>query len=160
LELEPQAFIPVAVAIGHLFKVEEAITPQAVLVGAFDDFCEVHLLEGNSLVSTRTTQSQVDFQKIVSLIGSLKEEGRDLPARVVIYPQHEEGVIESFKNHKWDDLFVHSPKIDVLDGSKLTQAVAYAQAADILGHEPTLAGTKTTSPTAHREAETAKAHRG
>ncbi|MBI2012621.1 hypothetical protein HYS90_01695, partial [Candidatus Curtissbacteria bacterium] len=144
LELEPQAFIPIASAISHLLKVEEAITPQAVLVGIFDNYCEAHLLEGNRITSTKTAKAQADPQRIVSLIESLKEEGRDLPSRMIIYPQHEEKIIELLKNHKWDGLFAQPPKINVLDGSKLTSAVAYAQAADLLGHEPALVGAKIT----------------
>lgn len=134
LELEAQAYISLAQAINHLLKVEESITPQAVLIGNFEDFCEVHLIENNKVADTKTYKGSVDLEKIIALVGQLKKDDKDLPARIILYGEDRKLAKEITEN-SWQNLFVHEPKIDVVGDSDLAKAVAFAQAEDILGYE-------------------------
>ncbi|MCR4324596.1 MAG: baseplate J/gp47 family protein [Candidatus Curtissbacteria bacterium] len=137
LELDPQAFVSIASSVNHLLKSEESITPHAVLIGIFGDFVEVHLLEGDKVVKSTISKSPVNIEKITTLIKNLKEEDKQLPAKIVAYGINESTEIaEKITKNKWKDIFVHEPKIDFLDDAELARAVCYAQAADILGHDP------------------------
>src|SRR3989344_4188948 len=138
LDLDPQAFVPLPVAINHLLKIEESTTPNVILIGIFSEFCEVHLLENNTITKTNTSKAQINIEKIEKLTNQLKE-GRDgLPAKIIVYGIGESSPLaEKIANHDWKDIFVHEPKVDFLDDNELVRAVAYAQAADILGFEPT-----------------------
>jgi len=139
LELDPQAFVSLPAAINHLLKIEESITPQVILVGIFADFCEVHLLKNNKITATYTVDSQPTIGKIIQLVGQLKSATEDLPSRIVIYGLDEKSPLkDEIAKADWKDLFIHEPKITVLDDEELAKAVAYTQAADILGYEPSL----------------------
>lgn len=150
LELEPQAFVPISAAISHLLKVEESTTPHAIILDIFGDFCEIHLLENGTAVNSKTTQSPVNIEKIKNLIDSLKEENRELPARIIVCGIGESAEIsEKIAKIDWGNIFVHEPKIDFLDDTELCRGVAYAQAADILGYDPQiLTQKKSTEPDA------------
>ena len=144
LELEPEAFVPIVVAINHLLKVRETVTPHAVLLGVYQSdkiqFCEAHLLEGNKVVKTLTAKDHVDMEKIKQLVGQLKENEKELPARIVVYGlEDNSSLLTQIKGENWEHLFVHEPKIEVLKGEELASAAAFAQAQDMIGHEPTLA---------------------
>ncbi|MEX2028722.1 MAG: hypothetical protein WD988_04465, partial [Candidatus Curtissbacteria bacterium] len=54
-------------------------------------------------------------------------------------------LLEKIQSAKMENLFVHQPKVDYIENEKLATAVAYAQAADILGHDPLPAGDKEAS---------------
>ncbi|OGE05177.1 hypothetical protein A3F45_01740 [Candidatus Curtissbacteria bacterium RIFCSPHIGHO2_12_FULL_41_17] len=164
LELEAQAYISLASAINHLLKFEDSITPQAILIGNFEDFCEVHLLEKNQVIETKIAKGKVNSEKLTALISQFKKEDKDLPSRLIFYGKELAG---EFKEDAWQNLFqaknsdidaqdeksfearkreprpkeygnlfIHEPKIEFLQDSQLTKAVALSQAQDILGHEP------------------------
>lgn len=136
LELNPEAFVPIAAAVNHLLKAEEMTTPQAVVIGIFGDFYEAHLLEAGAVIQSKTSQAPINIEKIKNLTKALKVEDRELPARIVVY-----GIVETsdlagkITEADWSDIFIHEPKIDFLDDAELSRSVAYAQAADILGYE-------------------------
>lgn len=137
LELNPQAFVSLPAGINHLLKIEESVTPNAILVGIFDNFCEVHLLEGDKVAVTKSFKDSVNGEKTKKLIESLKDKNQNLPARIVIYGLNESSsTAEEINKTDWKDLFVHEPKIDFLDDAELGRSIAYAQGADILGHDP------------------------
>ena len=139
LELDPQAFISIASALNHLLKIKESITPQAVLIGVLGDFCEVHLIKNNKVVSSQSAKSPPTIEKIVQLVSRLKEENEDLPSRIVVYGIDESSqLFKKLSTADWHALFVHEPKIDLLGDEDLAKSVAYAQAQDILGYEPTI----------------------
>lgn len=141
LELAPEAFVPVAVAVNHLLKAEEMTTPQAIAIGIFGDFCEVNLLEAGTVKESKTSQAPINIEKIKNLAKTLKEENRQLPARIVIYGTSETSDLAGkITETDWGDIFMHEPKIDFLDDVELSRSVAYSQAADILGYEPRFAG--------------------
>jgi len=134
LELEAQAYISLASAINHLLKVEQSVTPHAVLVGKFEDFCEVHLIEGNKVVDTKIAKMKVNVEKVVVLINQLAKEDRDLPSRIILYG-NSQVLVKELTHDTLKDLFMHEPKIDILQDSDLAKAVAYAQAQDLVGHD-------------------------
>ena len=138
LELSPQAFIPLAAAINHLLKIEESATPHAVLIGVFNDFCEVHIIKNNKVIATYTSKEKITIDKIENLISRLKDEVENLPSRFIVYGIKDPGFTDKIIKADWKDLFIHEPKIMILDANQLAKSVAYAQAADILGHDPTL----------------------
>lgn len=136
LELDPQAFVPISAGISHLLKVEESTTPHTVAIGVFGDYCEVHLLSGGTVVKSATSNSPANIEKLKNLTRALKEEDRQLPARIVIYGLGESTELaEKIAKADWADLFINVPKIDFLDDTELSRSVAYAQAADILGYD-------------------------
>lgn len=138
LDLDPQAFVPLPSSINHLLKTEEAVTPNAILVGVFNEFCEVHLLENNSVVKTNISKAQINIEKIEKLIEQLKDQKDQLPAKLIVYGVSESSPLgEKIGKHDWKNIFVHEPKVEFLDDNELVRSVAYAQAADILGFEPT-----------------------
>src|SRR3989344_4366961 len=89
LELDPQAFISLASSLNHLLKSKESVTPQAVIIGIFEDFCEVHLIKNNKVVTSQTSKSPISAQKIVGLVGRLKEESQELPSRIIVFGANE-----------------------------------------------------------------------
>lgn len=140
LELEAQAFVSLASSVNHFLKVTEGITPQAVLVGIFQSqtstFCEVHKVFNSKVTSTKTSTQILSVEKISALIGQLKEGDETLPARIIIYGNPDSEILEKLQSSKFEGLFVHRPKIDFVENDKLAASVAYAQAADVLGHDP------------------------
>lgn len=143
LELTAQAYVSLAVSINHLLKFQEGVTPQVLALGIFGDStrdtsCEIHLLQNNQVAATKTTQLLINVEKISSLLSQLKSPDRPLPSRLLIYGLDQNSDLASkISKYNWQDLFIQEPKIEFLDNQKLVQAVAYAQAADLLGHEPT-----------------------
>ena len=139
LELDPQAFISLASSLNHLLKSKESVTPQAVIIGIFEDFCEVHLIKNNKVVTSQTSKSPISAQKIVGLVGRLKEESQELPSRIIVFGANESSdIFQKLSAVNWHDIFVHEPKIDIVSDEDLAKSVAYAQAQDILGYEPTI----------------------
>lgn len=136
LELDAQAFVTLAIAINHLLKIDQVITPQAVLIGTFTDFCEIHFVKNNKIISTKTAGGEITDSKIIKLIDELKQENENLPAKIIMFGQGAEAHAAKLAHAPLEDIFVHEPKIEIFDDEKLAKSVAYAQAADILGHDP------------------------
>src|SRR3990167_5844898 len=137
LDLSPQAYVSCAAAINHFLKIEEKVTPNVIIIGAFENFTEVHLLENNNVVKSQVEKGEATVGRITQLVASLKEEGKDLPARIVVFgPDKEDSLLQKLSKAYWKSIFVHEPKVDLMDLDELAKATAYAQAADILGHEP------------------------
>jgi len=140
LDLKAQAYVSLASSINHYFKIKEEVTPNALLVGSFGDYTEVHLIRNNLVQRTKISKAQPStIEKIVQLATQIKtEEGHDLPSRIIVYGAVEESHIgkEIAKKEEWRDLFVSTPKIDFIDDEQVAEAIAYSQAADTLGHDP------------------------
>lgn len=148
LDLNPQAFVPLPAAISHLLRIEDSPAPSAVLVGIFNDFCEVHLLENSKVSNSIISKAQINIEKITKIIAELKADTKELPAKIIVYgPSESSELSEKIAKHDWKNTFVHEPKVDFLDDSELVRAVAYAQAADILGFEPSQVGKSEVGPT-------------
>jgi len=137
LELSPQAYVSCAAAVNHFLKIEEKVTPNVIVIGAFENFTEVHLLENNNVAKSQVEKGEVTVGRITQLVADLAEEGKDLPARIVVFgPDKEDSLLQKLSKADWKSIFVHEPKVDLMDLDELAKATAYAQAADILGHEP------------------------
>lgn len=136
LELEAQAFVTLAIAVNHLLTVEQSITPQAILVGHFGDFCEVHLIKDNKVVQSLTISGEITSHKIIHLIEELKEKHGNLPSKIVVYGKNHDDITAKLNSANWQEIFVHEPKIESFDDATLGRAVALAQAADVLGRDP------------------------
>lgn len=138
LDLEPQAFVSLATGINHLLKVEEGVTPHAVLVGIFGDSLETHLVQNNKVLETKTALGPVNIEKINILIKQLKHVDEDLPAKIVVYGNASKELTEKITASPYTGIFTHVPKVDIIDEKNLSKSTALAQAADILGHDPVL----------------------
>lgn len=140
LDLSAQAYVSLATAVNHFLKMEEGVTPNAVLMGIFDDFCEAHLVQNNKILSTEKLNAKAEVGAVVDLIHKLKEKHNQLPSRLIIYGKPTENLNTRLGNRNWSDIFLHAPKIELLDAGELAKAVAYAQAVDILGYDPNVPG--------------------
>lgn len=138
LDLDPQAFVPISAGINHLLKVEEQQTPHVVLIGIFGSFCEVHLLQNGEVEKSNSTESALNIEKIESLLKHLKDQDTNLPSRIIVYGTSESTPLaEKIAKNDWGEIFVHEPKVNFIDDYELSRSVAYAQAADVLGYDPT-----------------------
>lgn len=139
LELSAQAFIPLSSSIKNFLKVQESVTPKAILVGIFDEFFEIYLVRNNEVEAFKTSSSKASVEKISQLVKQLDDEG-NLPSRIVVYGINDQSKLaEEISRFKWEETFAHLPKIEFLTDNQISQSVAYAQATDILGHELSLA---------------------
>lgn len=135
LELSAQAFISLPSAINHQQKAQDSITPHAVLVGVFEEFCEISLIEKNKVQKSKTFAQNADLEILTSAIRNLKTENT-LPSKIIVYglPENDK-FAQSIIKHDWSELFIHAPKITFLKNEELAKSIAYSQAADILGHD-------------------------
>ncbi|KKR50471.1 MAG: hypothetical protein UT84_C0011G0017 [Candidatus Curtissbacteria bacterium GW2011_GWA1_40_16] len=143
LDLSAQAYVSLASSISHYLKIRESVTPQVILIGSFAEFTEVHLVRNNQVTVTKTSRSEATIEKITQLVSQIKtEEGQDLPSRIIVYGAVEDSHFgkEITKKEEWKDIFVSAPKIDFLEDDQIAEAIAYSQAADVLGHDPILTG--------------------
>lgn len=145
LELEAQAFVTLAIAINHMLKVQDAVTPQAILVGHFGNFCEVHLIKNNKVAKTKTIEGEITSHKVINLIEDMKDEHESLPSKIIVFGDSRDSLTSKLSQANWQEIFVHEPKIESIDDETLGRAVAFAQAADILGHDPNIHAQKSGS---------------
>lgn len=138
LDLSSQAFVSIASSIKNKIKIDEGVTPQLIVLGIFDEFAESSLVKNNEVVTTKTVNAKITTDKIVSLIKQLGDD-KTLPSRIVVYGISEESkVAQDLIRAKWEGTFLSLPKIEFLKDGEVSKSVAYAQAADVLGHEPVL----------------------
>ncbi len=138
LELDAQAFVPLSSSIKNFLKIKESSSPNAVLVGAFEDFFEVHLLRNNQVLSTKISKSKPTLEKISSLFRQLDSE-KSLPSKIVVYGLAEDSdLVQEIQKASFKDIFVQQPKIEFIKDNELAKSVALSQATDILGSEPAL----------------------
>lgn len=141
LELAPQAFVPITAAINHFLKVEKFPAPQVIALGLFathlkQPFSEVSLIDKNKVAATITSDLPPSLEKIKEQIRELAP-AQQLPPRVIIYGiDGHANLAHQIENADWQDYFIQEPKFDFLTDRELARAVAYTQAADLLGHEP------------------------
>ncbi|OGD81446.1 hypothetical protein A3A54_01585 [Candidatus Curtissbacteria bacterium RIFCSPLOWO2_01_FULL_39_62] len=143
LELDSQAFVPLASSIKNYLKYEEGVTPHAVLIGAFNDSSEVHLLKNNEVEKTLESRSKPTFEKISELVKQLGDE-KDLPLKIIVFGIPDDSrLAEEIQKHEWSGTFIHKPKVEFLKNRDVSKSVAFAQATDFLGHELSQAPTAT-----------------
>lgn len=145
LELDPQAFVSLGAAINHFERIEHLASPQAILIGIFENFCEVHLLQNSQITKTNVSNVQVTPDQLPRLVATLKKAQETLPPHLILYGANSEFAAQ-MAGLSWGDLFIQEPKIDLLNDEQLAQAVSYAQAQDVLGREPQAEPITTVSP--------------
>ncbi|GEM_PF-5820512 len=155
LEIEPQAFIPLSAAVNHFLKIKEKKEPSAILLGTFDSLTEVHLLENSKLINTKIHKDKLTDGGIIDLIKSLKEES-ELPSTIYLYGPNASHLSEKLKSSSLKELFTSPLHFRVIENEDLLLGIAFAQAADILGHEPKVEDISPTNALMPKEAETAK----
>lgn len=138
LDLSAQAFVPLSASIKNFLKIKESVTPHTVLVGIFEELVEVHLVKDNEVKKTVTSTEKPTMGKITNLLQELKE-NYDLPARVVVFGINEDSKLaEEIAKAEFKNIFHDLPKISFLKDSEVAKSVAFAQAADLLGQEPSI----------------------
>lgn len=138
LDLDAQAFVPLASSVNHFLKVQNSESPSLVLIGALGEFTEAHLLSSNSVKNTKIYKGEASFEKVSQLIRQLKtDEGKDLAPKVVLFGLDEDShLAKELEKNKLDEIFAEKPDIQFLSEVDLAKSVAFSQAADILGHDP------------------------
>lgn len=138
LDLDAQAFVPLASSVNHFLKVQNSESPSLVLIGALGEFTEAHLLSSNSVKNTKIYKGEASFGKVSQLIRQLKtDEGKDLASKVVLFGLDKDShLAKELEKNKLDEIFAEKPDIQFLSEVDLAKSVAFSQAADILGHDP------------------------
>lgn len=138
LDLDAQAFVPLASSVNHFLKVQNSESPSLVLIGALGEFTEAHLLSSNSVKNTKIYKGEASFEKVSQLIRQLKtDEGKDLAAKVVLFGLDKDShLAKELEKNKLDEIFAEKPDIQFISEVDLAKSVAFSQAADILGHDP------------------------
>lgn len=135
LELDAQAFVPIAASINHFLKLRGEQS-QAVLVGAYKDYCEVSIVSGGNLQS-REFKGSAKTEDINRLLKELKQDlNTPLPQKIVIFGDASANLKKSLEKEKNLDLFAAVPKLEELSEEEVARCIAYSQAADVLGSEP------------------------
>lgn len=157
LELDPQAFVPLASSIKNYLRIESGITPHAVLVGIFSDSLEAHLIKNNEVEKSHDMQGKPTIEKISSLIKQLGDE-KDLPAKIIVFGiPLDSRLAEDLEKHEWRGTFIHKPRVEFLKNREVSKSVAFAQAADVLGHELSQVPTAAVTGSSYQKEETAAA---
>ncbi|OGE10247.1 hypothetical protein A3A60_01855 [Candidatus Curtissbacteria bacterium RIFCSPLOWO2_01_FULL_42_26] len=134
LELKAQAFVPLSVSIKNYLKSQEGAAPNVICVGLFENLCEAHLIKNNQVTASTQTRTNQTPEKVVELIKSLDAK-EALPSRIVIFGEHDSHIMGKLQDSNLSDLFTQEPRIEYLSERELAESVAFAQGADILGHE-------------------------
>lgn len=151
LELDAQAFVPIAASINHFLKLKGE-EPGVVLVGAFKDYCEVSIITGANLES-RELKGSVKAENIIHLLNELKRDLKtSLPAKIVLFGDASPHLKKDLEKEKNLDVFDHEPKFEELAEDEVAKCIAYSQAADVLGSEPQILQTPT-QPQNHQHHE-------
>lgn len=161
LELDAKAFVPLSSSINHFLKIKETQNPNTILIGALEDFTEIHLLSDNKVKNSKIYKGEATLEKIAQLLRQLKtDEGKNLPKQIVFFGVDKHShLVEDFTKDNIEDIFEQEPQIQFLTEEEMTQSVAFSQAADILGHDPQPLETgllKTVIPSSGEEAEPEK----
>lgn len=156
LDLDPQAFIPLASATDHFLKTEMPRVTEVIQVGLFSDYSELHLFRNHKLQKTKTFSSRLDTKDFDEAINTLKDGGESVPNTIILFGTDFHSLASKLeKKEHGAQKNIH---IETLSEERLVKAVCLAQAADILGHEPqeisTQASKSTLSSEAKSEAET------
>ncbi|MEK7580748.1 MAG: hypothetical protein AAB512_00550 [Patescibacteria group bacterium] len=140
LELVAQAFVPIATSVNHLLKLKENGPVNGVFVGANKTFTEVCLI-GDDKVTSQVFKGEATKESITKLLKDLRiEVGKNLPPRIIVAGTSEDSALfKELKKIDSESLFDGDLKVESLTEEEIAKCVAYSQAADVLGHEPSLA---------------------
>lgn len=138
LSLEPTGFVVLPEAIAHLFKSEEGVPLNAVVVGVGDENIEIAVfklgnLAGNSVVARSVSIADDVNEGLTRFSGA-----EAIPSRLLLYDGKEgelEEVKQSLLKVSWEDnekvKFLHTPKIEIVEPDRKVLATALAGASEI-----------------------------
>ncbi len=137
LELEAQAFVPIAASINHFIKLKNQNVPDALYVGAFKDFTEISFLSGET-VTPKIIKGSATKEGVNKLLKDLKLEiQKSLPDKVITYDPDSQ-IRKELEKADLKEIFGKEPKFEHFQDEDIAKCIAYSQAADVLGHDPTL----------------------
>jgi hypothetical protein len=138
LELKPVGFVPAHQAIIFKIHKDEGVPPSVILMGVSDKNISLSLYKIGVLAGIR------EIDKTDSIAQSIEQGLKSftdlevLPARILLFGSNE-GLLEEIQSellrHSWTSKvnFLHFPKIGILSGTAIIDAVSTAGASE-LGH--------------------------
>lgn len=155
LELEAQAFVPISASVNHFIKLKDQQPTETVYIGAFKDFTETSFLSGENITS-KIFKGAATKESVIRLLKDLKLEIKQgLPSKVIIYDPDSQ-VHKELEKADLKDIFEKLPKFENFTDEDVAKCIAYSQAADVLGHDPslrtsTIEKVDTVSPVEHHQ---------
>ncbi len=139
LELEAQAFVPIAASINHFLKIEKSAIPNVVYLGLFKDFTEAALIADDK-ATPQTYKGEANEDNIVHILEQLKtKSGKKLPHEIMLFSTNQKDhLAKELKKMDLAQIFEQDITVKILSAEEIAKCVAYSQAADVLGYEPTL----------------------
>jgi hypothetical protein len=136
LDLEAQAFVPISASVNHFLKLQKQEPLDAVYIGAFGDFTEISFLSGEN-ITPKIFKGSATKENITRLLKDLKLEiKQSLPPKIIIYDS-DSIVYKDLEKADLKDIFEKEPKLEQFTDEDIAKCIAYSQAADVLGHDPT-----------------------
>jgi len=135
LELDAQAFVPLSASITHFEKIKGNLD-EVILIGAFKNYTEISLvINGNTTTKEHKGDSNLsNIKSIISDIGQSPE--KVLPKTVIIFGDNAHHIKKELE--KYENAFTKGTRFEIITNQQLAQCIAYSQAADVIGHEPTI----------------------
>ncbi len=143
LSLTPVGFVVISEAVAHLFKSEEGVPLNAVVVGLGNQFLEISIFKLGNLVGTTSVSRSVSLIEDVTEGLTRFEGASPIPSRIIIFDGKEgelEEARESLTGASWEESgksgtmsvkFLHTPKVEVLTPERKVLATSLAGAAEI-----------------------------
>ena len=138
LSLTPVGFVVLNEAIAHLFKSEEGVPLNAVVVGLGSQFLEISIFKLGNLAGSTSVARSVSLTDDV-IEGLTRFEGASpIPSRIIVF-DGKEGELEEAKQSlmgaSWEGSdkikFLHTPKVEILTPERKVLATSLAGAAEI-----------------------------
>lgn len=138
LSLNPVGFVVLPEAIAHLFKSEEGVPVNAIVLGLGKDNLEISVFKLGNLVGSTVVARSVSLTDDVTEGLSRFEGASPLPSRFILF-NGKGGELEEAKEtlikHSWDDdgkvKFLHTPKAEIFSSDKKVIATSLAGANEI-----------------------------
>ncbi|KKR78071.1 MAG: hypothetical protein UU23_C0004G0053 [Candidatus Curtissbacteria bacterium GW2011_GWA1_40_9] len=155
LELDAQAFVPLAASIAHSLSLKGE-SKNAIFIGAFKDYTEVSLIKNGSAISSEH-KGKATIQDISRLIDKFREiPDQILPKHVVVFGDNALELKNELGKKKEHSVFEEGATIETLTNEEVAHCIAYSQAADVLGSEPQLGAVSTLIATQESEIDEGK----
>lgn len=137
LELEAQAFVPISASVNHFIKLKDLKPTEAVYIGAFKDFTEISFLSGEN-ITPKIFKGSATKESVIRLLKDLKLEiKQSLPKKVILYSPDSQ-IHKELEKADLKDIFEHEASFEHFTDEDIAKCIAYSQAADVLGRDPSL----------------------
>jgi len=140
LSLTPVGFVVIPEALAHLYKAQEGVPLNAVLIGLGSESMEVTVfrlgsLQGNFMVARSVSVADDVVEGLSRFVQS-----EPLPTRIILYDGREaelEDAKQTLLNTNWDEKekikFLHAPNVEVVKPNYKVLATALAGGSEISG---------------------------